>query len=130
MKKLTIIMSVILLIVLAGCSDVGIIEIEKSDEITSLLKEEKQETAYVYFGRPTCPYCQKFQPKLDSVVKEKEMKVLYYNTDEHREDNDFDKVLAEYNVDRIPYLAKVKNGKVISALIDARTEQDIIKFMK
>ncbi|EUJ32188.1 thioredoxin family protein [Listeria cornellensis] len=111
MKNLIIVITVILMVVLAGCSDAGIVEIKKSDEITSLLKEEKQEATYVYFGRPTCPYCQKFHPKLDSVVKEKEIKVLYYNTDEHREDEDFDKVLDEYGVERIPYLAKVKKRK-------------------
>lgn len=130
MKKITIVIATILMLLLTGCSDIGIEEVKKSDEIMTLLKGESKEATFVYFGRPTCPYCQKFHPKLDNVVEKKEMKVLYYNTDEHRDDSDFDQVLAEYKVEQIPYLAKVENGKIVAVLNDAKTEQDILNFIK
>ncbi|EUJ32894.1 thioredoxin family protein [Listeria cornellensis] len=130
MKYIIVVITIIFIALSVACSnDVGINKVEKSEEILSLLNDGSKETTFVYFGRQNCPYCKKFYPKLEKVVNENRMNVYYYDTKSHKGDTDFEKVLSEYGVEEIPYLAKVKDGKIMGVLNQAQNEKEVKTFM-
>lgn len=130
MKNIIVLITLLCIALLVACSnDVGINKVEKSGEILSLLKDNSKETTFVYFGRPNCPYCKEFYPKLEKATNENKMNVYYYDTKFHKGDADFEEVLSEYGVEEIPYLAKVKNGKIMAVLNQAKNEKEIKIFM-
>ena len=45
----------------------------------------QKDTFYIYVGRDDCPDCEEFSPKLQSIIKEEELSVLYYSTSQDRE---------------------------------------------
>lgn len=118
---------------LAACTvepEVGLVNAENSTDISSLLKKgEDPKYTYVYFGRPSCEYCQAFKPKLESSLKKTGMQALYYNTDEHRQDEDFTDLMEKFDVTKIPYLIKIKDGVIVDSIFDVSKEQDITDFI-
>ncbi|MFV1457195.1 thioredoxin family protein [Bacillus mycoides] len=73
------------------------------------------DTKILYLGRPTCPSCQKYRPIQDKVLKDMDMKIDYYNTDDAKvEDKEgFKKILETLSVQGVPTLVKVSGGKVV-----------------
>lgn len=114
-----------LIFILGACDEkdnYGLVEKEK--EIVSLLDStETSGVHYVYFGRPTCPECKVFQPKLEEVLDSKKIKVLYYNTDT------FFKTISMFNVSSVPSLVRIENGKVQKVLLYEKDKSKIDSFM-
>ncbi|MBC1973737.1 thioredoxin family protein [Listeria booriae] len=132
-KILFILVSVLIVSVLAACngkSEDGLVNAENSADLSSLLqKGGASKYTYVYFGRPSCEYCQDFKPKLESSLKKTGTQALYYNTDEHRQDKDFTELMEKFDVTKIPYLVKIKDGAIVDSIFDVSKEQDITDFM-
>lgn len=63
----------------------------------------------VYFGRPTCPSCEVFDPILKEELIKGNKKIYYFNTDEWRENKEFESTLKKYDVNSIPYLVYIKS---------------------
>ncbi len=53
------------------------VQIEYRDLLSMI---EEKETAVIYLGRPTCPWCQEAVPILNAVAKEYDSSVYYVNT--------------------------------------------------
>ncbi|MBX9158325.1 thioredoxin family protein [Bacillus cereus] len=72
------------------------------------------ESKIIYLGRPTCPNCRDYRPIQDKVLKDMDMKIEYYNTDDaKKEDMDsFKQILETLKVEGVPTLLKVRDGKV------------------
>lgn len=72
------------------------------------------EKQVVYIGRPTCPNCVTYRPIQDKVLKELDMKITYFNTDEGRKEDveSMKQIMETLNVSGVPTLALVNNGKV------------------
>lgn len=73
-------------------------------------KLANKETFYAYIGRPTCPHCRKFEPKLQEAIKRTQVPVFYLNTDEE------DSAEASHFVDSqgittVPHLTYYKEGE-------------------
>ncbi|MBC2137457.1 thioredoxin family protein [Listeria innocua] len=124
--KILLLSNCIMLIFILGACDekdnYGLVEKEK--EIVSLLDStETSGVHYVYFGRPTCPECKVFQPKLEEVLDSKKIKVLYYNTDT------FFKTISMFNVSSVPSLVRIENGKVQKVLLYEKDKSKIDSFM-
>lgn len=69
----------------------------------------KQEDFYLYVGRPTCPYCQKFFPNLEKAIQDTQVSVYYLNTDE--ESSELVKnFVSSQNIETVPHLTFYHDG--------------------
>ena len=73
---------------------------------------DKGEDRLIYMGATYCPYCRKFIPLLDEVVK-KEGWTLYY-MDAEAQGEEFDRFAEGIQVEYIPAVLLVKEGKVLA----------------
>lgn len=73
---------------------------------------DKKEDRLIYMGATYCPYCRKFIPLLDEVAK-KEGWTLYY-MDAEAQGEEFDRFAEGIQVEYIPAVLMVKEGKVIA----------------
>lgn len=65
---------------------------------------------YVYFGRPTCPDCQKFEPELKQVMNHTNIPVYYFNTLYWKENKKYSETLRKYNIKAVPSLVNIQSG--------------------
>ena len=56
----------------------------------------------VYFGRPTCIDCVKFEPTLLAHLESTGHEVYYFNTDYWKNNPEFEDILSNYQVDSVP----------------------------
>ncbi|WP_019133939.1 thioredoxin family protein [Kallipyga massiliensis] len=73
---------------------------------------DKKEDRLIYMGATYCPYCRKFIPLLDEVAK-KEGWTLYY-MDAEAQGEEFDRFAEGIQVEYIPAILVVKEGKVLA----------------
>ena len=68
--------------------------------------QNNEETAMIYFGRPSCAHCSEIKPNLDILVNNSHSMVYYYNTEQDRDDNhdEMQTVLDIYGVETVPAL--------------------------
>lgn len=75
----------------------------------SLFDSDKE--YFVYFGRPSCPNCIKFQRYINNNDHRLPKKIYYFNTDYWRKSGATNKICKEFNVKEVPSLIKIKSGK-------------------
>ncbi len=87
---------------------------------------------FIYIGRPTCPFCKMFQPNLEKAISDKHSIVYYYNTDDHKTDELFQKILDELDVKSVPTLLHIKNGQKVRILEynEGDTKEKIKKWLE
>ncbi|MCB5954887.1 thioredoxin family protein [Enterococcus sp. CWB-B31] len=77
----------------------------------------REESFYLYVGRPTCGDCNDFEPALIDLINEYELgdKLLYLNVAKLRMDEPaWEEFKGTYNLIYTPTLAKFEGGKLIS----------------
>lgn len=67
----------------------------------------------VYFGRESCKSCVAAESFLIPLLKDYDMKILYFDTDTWRSHEIFQKVLNDFEITSVPSIAKISNGKLI-----------------
>jgi hypothetical protein len=77
----------------------------------------KDEVSYIYFGRPTCPDCQEFLPILVGAMLDNSQDVYYFNTDDRREDEEYDEILHIFGVSWVPALYKVQSNTILEEFL-------------
>lgn len=82
-----------------------------------LLQQEK-ETFFVYTGRASCPFCQRFAPKLyeASILNENNDVVINYLNSDNESDTGLHDYLSKYDIDYVPNLNYFKNGTLVETL--------------
>lgn len=65
---------------------------------------------YVYFGRPTCPDCQKFESGLKQVMNETDIPVYYFNTLYWKDHKRYNEILKKYHITAVPSLVNIQSG--------------------
>ncbi|MBC1935420.1 thioredoxin family protein [Listeria grandensis] len=131
MKRLIFLSIVGIMLVLTACGNTSTEDSKQLDKITMAefqSKVDKKESGFVYIGRPTCPDCQAFQPTLDSVLKDKDMRLAYFDTDAAREkDEDKTKTfLQDMKVKTVPVIYYLENGKEV-ARYDGNDDEAALK---
>lgn len=96
------------------------IKVETINDI-SLFDSDKE--YYVYFGRPSCPNCIKFQRYINNNDYRLPKKIYYFNTDYWRKSGATNKICKEFNVKEVPSLIKIKSGKTVE-------KRDLSKFIE
>ena len=98
-------------------------------QIYEKLSKETTETQIIYFGRTNCAYCDEFNSSLNEALESKDQKytIYYYNTEEMPFE-EASEVLEQLDIDRVPYLVKIKGGIVVATQTVADKTQ-IINFL-
>ncbi|WP_454192708.1 thioredoxin family protein [Paenibacillus sp. Marseille-Q7038] len=123
---------VILLILLAVVN--GSEKEEESNVLTAVTNEEvstfleNDQSGFLYVGRPTCPVCREFMPKLEDASQSTGQTVFYYNTDEGREQDEakLRALLDELEIESVPALLYIENGKEADRLTPGTMDQEAI----
>ena len=73
----------------------------------------KKEGIY-YIGRPSCPGCEDYLPKLTSILNQYNLSANYYNTELDRSTSyeEMMRVLNIYNVNSVPVLLILSDGEI------------------
>ncbi|MFO8234962.1 MAG: thioredoxin family protein [Bacteroidales bacterium] len=93
-------------------------------EVNDLASIDSIDNGYIYFGRPTCPYCEIFYPNLDKSAIDNNVSVTYLNTDEVVSEEDLNRIIDIYNLEYVPYLVKIKNGEIEDAFDNTYIKND------
>lgn len=93
-------------------------------------KISKKESFSIYIGRPSCPDCKKFVPKIEKELTSINKKILYYNTQapasEKKQIRNF---LKKFGVIYVPTIIDFKEGKVEN-IYNCTKEDQFYKFIK
>lgn len=139
MKKVfTFISLLCLTIFLSACSNKS--EISNENKLTSyqsitleetIQKIQEKEDFYLYVGRPTCQYCVKFSPNLETAIQNTQVPVYYLNTDEEKTEEATAFVQKE-GIQTVPNLAYYKAGQKVRYLIKGSESslEEIEDFLK
>lgn len=98
---------------------------DKADE---LLSNEKG--TVVFIGRPTCPYCRKFAPKLHKVSVEQGVKVYYTNSEHPDYSEELRNFREKYGVPTVPGLLYTSDKDVNVRCDSSMTEEEIAEFVE
>lgn len=85
--------------------------------------DSKDSVQIVYFERPTCQSCKELTPKLEKLVKQKQLSIKYINTDEDVA------AVHKYNIEYVPTLVFIKNNKVEYSLSEVSSISEVSKFI-
>lgn len=89
----------------------------------------KKDSFWVYIGRPSCPDCQRFSPRLEKLLTSKKKNLFYYNTTcKVSEKKEMKAYVEGLQVHEIPAILKVEKGKI--TVLDMQTESNIKQFEK
>lgn len=100
-------------------------------EITDIsqMKNLNNDSEYfIYIGRPTCNPCKRVEPIIRNTTNSLNKIVFYFNTDRFRDSDDLQTVLDTYQIDEVPCMLKIKNGKVLDKILFTG-EIDLEKLM-
>ncbi|MBF2588339.1 thioredoxin family protein [Listeria marthii] len=148
MKKILLLLALITVVLTLGaCGDNKKETEEKANQTekesstflnTISTKDFKQKmadktTGFVYVGRPTCEDCQAFQPILKKELEKRkpDQKMAYYNTDKASEKSrdDMISLLKEMDIDSVPTMVYLKDGKVVSTYAATDEPEKLTKWM-
>lgn len=92
-------------------------------------KIDSKEKVILFIGRPTCPYCRKFAPKLGQVIQETGAKVLYLHSEDMSQIEDIQALRQRYGVATVPGLLVAQNGTVKVVCDSSLDPEDIADFI-
>lgn len=115
-------------------NEAGEVYEENSDRLDNISKGDfkkkisSQENFWIYVGRPNCPDCQKYYPRLEKYLEDNNLKLLYFNTKvKVSQKEEMVEFLNDLGVDEVPAILEIKNGKV-EKIYDMQKEEDIVNF--
>lgn len=83
----------------------------------------------LFLGRPTCPFCQRFAPKLGKVTKENDLKVYYVNSEDMSQIDAIQAFRRRYGMTTVPGLFVSRNGAVKVVCDSSLSEEEILDFI-
>ena len=115
-------------------NEAGEVYEENSDRLENISKGDfkkkisSQENFWIYVGRPNCPDCQKYYPRLEKYLEDNNLKLLYFNTKvKVSQKEEMVEFLNDLGVDEVPAILEIKNGKV-EKIYDMQKKEDIVNF--
>lgn len=115
-------------------NEAGEVYEENSDRLDNISKGDfkkkisSQENFWIYVGRPNCPDCQKYYPRLEKYLEDNNLKLLYFNTKvKVSQKEEMVEFLNDLGVDEVPAILEIKNGKV-EKIYDMQKKEDIVNF--
>lgn len=87
------------------------------------------DVAYLYFGRDTCLYCREFEPLMNAVIQETGAKVYKYDTDTHKNDQNFQAIITANEVETVPKLVRLERGVVTDFVDHTHSKAEITALL-
>lgn len=100
--------------------------------ISAVAAEEainSQEKIVLFVGRPSCPYCQRFEPKLRTVAKANNLHVNYLNSEDQSQLAEIQAFRAKYDIPTVPGLLVAEKGEVRVVCDSSLSEEAILTFI-
>lgn len=88
---------------------------------------QKQDGGILFLGRATCPYCQRFIPKLHRVAQDKKLTVHFLDTSSPSPE--LQTLREHYQVPTVPGLLVAKPTGVQVRCDSSMTEEEIAEFV-
>ena len=97
----------------------------------SLAKENiaSSEKFILFIGRPSCPYCQRFEPKLSNVARKSELNIFYINSENGDELEEIQALRKRYGIATVPALFVSEKGVAKVVCDSSLSEDDILDFI-
>lgn len=83
----------------------------------------------LFLGRETCPFCQRFAPKIANVEKEYSFNFYFIRSDDMAEFENIQNFRNKYGVKTVPGLLVSKNGEVNVVCDSSLSEEEIKSFI-
>lgn len=87
-----------------------------------------KEEAILFIGRATCPYCNRFAPKLHNVAKDKQLTIHFL--DSSQVSPELQALRDHYQVPTVPGLLIANEHGVQVRCDSSMTEEEITEFIK
>ena len=97
-----------------------------AEKVEALIAEGKEVVLFV--GRPTCPYCRRFAPKINE-VREALGKEMYFINSEDRANEALAAFRAKYNMPTVPGLLVARDGEVRVVCDSSQSVEQIKAFI-
>ncbi|MFS1664361.1 thioredoxin domain-containing protein [Streptococcus sp. zg-JUN1979] len=97
--------------------------------IAELTEKIKSEDVVVFVGRPTCPYCQLFAPKLAQAIDETNQEVYYLMSDTIADIEAIQDFRSRYHIATVPGLFVMKEGQARVVCDSSMSVEAIKAFM-
>ena len=100
--------------------------------ISAVAAEEainSQEKIVLFVGRPSCPYCQRFEPKLRTVAQANNLHVNYLNSEDQSQLAEIQAFRAKYDIPTVPGLLVAEKGAVRVLCDSSLSEAAILAFI-
>ncbi|WP_124065043.1 thioredoxin family protein [Clostridium sp. E02] len=130
MKKAIRLSIIVILLVLSASSfyinstssdHYELIPIQSIQELSDIVQSSN--SAYIYFGRPTCPDCSDFIPILEKELQLAKTNVYYFNTDRFNKEPEYENVIKTFQIIWIPALYETESGNITNSF-DLKFEQN------
>lgn len=101
-------------------------------EFYELKDMPNEEIYFVYFGRSTCPYCQKFVKGLREAAKETNTNIYYVDTEKTETSASLKKLREELSIRLVPSLVRVDTEEHQMKKMDLKnqTKEDVKKVLE
>lgn len=86
------------------------------------------EELVLFVGRASCPFCQRFAPKINSVAAKLEQKVYFVDSEDFDDDN-LSSFRELHKIKTVPGLLVFKNNEIKVVCDSSVTEEFITKFI-
>lgn len=83
----------------------------------------------LFIGRPSCPYCQRFAPKLANVAQATGAKIAYINSEDFSQLEGIQAFRRRYGIATVPGLFVAENATAKVVCDSSLPEEDIIDFI-
>ena len=83
----------------------------------------------LFIGRPSCPYCQLFEPKLSNVARNSNLTIFYINSENSEELEDIQALRKRYGIATVPALFVSGNDAAKVVCDSSLSEDDILDFI-
>lgn len=84
------------------------------------------EKGILFIGRPSCPYCRLFEPKLTAVAQREGLSIAFLNSEDISDRQGIQDLRATYGVPTVPGLLVAENGQV-RVVCDSSLSEDAIR---
>lgn len=89
-----------------------------------------EEKVILFIGRPSCPYCRRFEPKLTAVAQREQLAIAFLNSEDMADSQGIQELRATYGVPTVPGLLVAEKGEVRVVCDSSLSEEDITAFIK
>ena len=96
-------------------------------EVESLILSGEE--VVLFIGRPTCPYCRRFAPKMNEARQTLNKPAIFVNSEDVTQLNDIQSFRQKYGIPTVPGLLVAKGGDVRVVCDSSISVEDIIEFV-